>query len=124
MAAFETAGAPFEAAHARLELAETLRALGLEQAARVVSASAQAALAGLGAAAIVPASDGGPLSPREREVLGLVAQGSSNDEIAAVLVLSVRTVERHVANIYGKLGLSGRTARAAVTAWAYAHGIT
>lgn len=124
VAAFETAGAPFEAAHTRLELAETLRALGLEQAARVVSASAQAALAGLGAATIVPAFDGGPLSQREREVLGLVAQGSSNDEIAAVLVLSVRTVERHVANIYSKLGLSGRTARAAVTAWAYAHGIT
>lgn len=124
VAAFETAGAPFEAAHARLELAETLRALGLEQAARVVRASAQAALAGLGAATVVPASDGSPLSPREREVLRLVPRGSSNDEIAAVLVLSVRTVERHVANIYAKLSLSGRTARAAVTAWAYAHGIT
>ena len=124
VAAFETAGAPFEAAHAKLELAETLRALGFVQAARVVSASAHAALAGLGAVTIVPTSDGGPLSQREREVLGLVAQGSSNEEIAAVLVLSVRTVERHVANIYGKLGLSGRTARAAVTAWAYAHGIT
>ncbi len=124
VAAFEAAGAPFEAAHARLELAETLRALGLEQAARVVSASAQAALARLGAATIASVFDGGPLSEREREVLGLVAQGSSNAEIAAVLVLSVRTVERHVANIYGKLGMSGRTARAAVTAWAYAHGIT
>lgn len=74
VAAFETAGAPFEAAHARLELAETLRALGLEQAARVVSASAQAALTGLGAATIVPASDGGPLSQREREVLALVSR--------------------------------------------------
>jgi len=123
VAAFEAAGAPFEGAHARLELAETLRALGFEQAARVASASARAALAGLGAATIVSAVDRGPLSQREREVLGLVAQGSSNNEIAATLVLSVRTVERHVANIYGKLGLSGRTARAAVTAWAYAHGI-
>jgi DNA-binding CsgD family transcriptional regulator len=55
-------------------------------------------------------------------VLRLVAQGRSNDEIAAALFLSVRTVERHVANVYAKLALSGRSARAAATAWAYAHG--
>jgi DNA-binding NarL/FixJ family response regulator len=63
------------------------------------------------------------LSRRECEVLRLVAAGGSNDEIAATLFLSVRTVERHVANIYGKLRLSGRTARVAATAWAHAHGI-
>jgi DNA-binding NarL/FixJ family response regulator len=57
-------------------------------------------------------------------VLGLVARGLSNDEIARALVLSVRTVERHVANVYLKIGASGRTARAVATAWAHAHGIT
>ena len=55
-------------------------------------------------------------------MLGLVATGASNDAIAADLVLSVRTVERHVENIYDKIGVSGRTARAAATAWALAHG--
>lgn len=53
------------------------------------------------------------LSPREVEVLDLVAAGLTNDEIAARLRLSVRTVERHLSNLYAKLGLSGKAARAA-----------
>jgi DNA-binding CsgD family transcriptional regulator len=53
------------------------------------------------------------LSPREREVLALAATGLGNDEIAAALHLSVRTVERHFHNIYAKLGVSGRAARTA-----------
>jgi pimeloyl-ACP methyl ester carboxylesterase/DNA-binding CsgD family transcriptional regulator len=53
------------------------------------------------------------LSPRELDILGLAAQGLDNDAIAAQLVLSVRTVERHLQNTYAKLGLQGRTARAA-----------
>jgi pimeloyl-ACP methyl ester carboxylesterase/DNA-binding CsgD family transcriptional regulator len=56
------------------------------------------------------------LSDREREILLLAAEGLDNTEIAERLVLSVRTVERHVQNIYLKLGLSGRTARAAAVA--------
>jgi DNA-binding NarL/FixJ family response regulator len=64
------------------------------------------------------------LTPREAEVLRLLARGLSNDDVAHELVLSVRTVERHVANIYVKIGASGRTARAAATAWAHKHGIT
>jgi DNA-binding NarL/FixJ family response regulator len=52
-----------------------------------------------------------------------VAQGRSNEDIAAELVLSVRTVESHVASIYGKVGVSGRTARAAATAYALSHGL-
>ena len=56
-------------------------------------------------------------------MLRLLAQGGSNDAIASELVLSVRTVERHVENIYGKIGVSGRSARAAATAWAHAHGL-
>jgi DNA-binding NarL/FixJ family response regulator len=62
------------------------------------------------------------LSAREREVLALVADGRDNDAIAAQLVLSRRTVERHVSNIYEKLGLEGRTARAAAVAWAHRQG--
>ena len=48
------------------------------------------------------------LTAREVEVLGLVASGWSNREIAAELVLSARTVERHITNIYGKIGARGR----------------
>ncbi len=59
------------------------------------------------------------LSRREREVLTLVATGASNEEISTALFLSVRTVERHVSNIYAKLGVSGRTAR--VIAAEHAH---
>ena len=56
------------------------------------------------------------LSEREREILLLAAQGLDNTEIADRLTLSVRTVERHFQNVYLKLGLSGRTARAAAVA--------
>ncbi|MGH2402604.1 MAG: alpha/beta fold hydrolase [Candidatus Limnocylindria bacterium] len=58
----------------------------------------------------------GELSSREREVLRLAADGHDNAEIAAALVLSVRTVERHLSNAYLKLGMSGRTARTAAVA--------
>lgn len=56
------------------------------------------------------------LSPRELEVLELVARGRSNEEIAGRLYLSIRTVERHLSNIYAKLGVSGKAARAAAAA--------
>ena len=56
------------------------------------------------------------LSDREREILLLAAEGLDNTEIAGRLVLSLRTVERHFQNVYLKLGLSGRTARAAAVA--------
>ncbi|GEB47793.1 response regulator transcription factor [Streptomyces cacaoi] len=45
------------------------------------------------------------LTPREREVLGLMAEGRSNQAIAAGFVVSERAVEKHIANIFGKLGL-------------------
>ena len=48
------------------------------------------------------------LSARELEVLELVAAGSTNEAIAERLYLSVRTVERHLSNIYAKLGVSGK----------------
>jgi pimeloyl-ACP methyl ester carboxylesterase len=65
----------------------------------------------------VPASH---LSEREREIVSLAAGGLDNAAIAERLTLSVRTVERHFQNIYLKLGLSGRTARAAAVARALA----
>lgn len=58
----------------------------------------------------------GQLSARERQVLHLAADGRTNAEIAAKLVLSVRTVERHLSNAYLKVGISGPAARAAAVA--------
>jgi pimeloyl-ACP methyl ester carboxylesterase/DNA-binding CsgD family transcriptional regulator len=55
-------------------------------------------------------------STREREVMQLVMAGLSNEEIAERLFLSVRTVERHLSNVYAKLRLSGKAARAAAAA--------
>jgi DNA-binding NarL/FixJ family response regulator len=61
------------------------------------------------------------LSSREAAVLELVADGLSNEEIASRLYISVRTVERHLSNIYAKLRVSGKAARAAAAArYAYA----
>ena len=66
-----------------------------------------------------PAPVPGPapaLSPREFEVLELVAEGLTNEAIAERLSLSVRTVERHLSNIYAKLRVSGKAGRAAAAA--------
>ena len=58
------------------------------------------------------------LTPREIEVLRLIANGDSNSEIAERLVLSVRTVERHITHIYAKIGARGK---ADATAYALRH---
>jgi DNA-binding CsgD family transcriptional regulator len=63
------------------------------------------------------------LSHREVQVLGLVAAGYSNQEIADTLVLSVRTVERHLGHVYDKLGVGGKSARAVATAYGIGHGL-
>ena len=64
---------------------------------------------------------GSTLTEREREVLGLIADGRSNREIARALVLSEKTVKTHVSNILMKLDLSDRTQAAL---WAVRHGVT
>jgi len=61
------------------------------------------------------------LSPRELEVLRLVAAGHSNREIADELILSLRTVERHINNLYAKIGARGK---ADATAYAFRNGLT
>jgi DNA-binding NarL/FixJ family response regulator len=66
-------------------------------------------LDGVGSTASRPAR----LTEREVEVLGLVAEGRSNAQIASALVLSDRTVARHLSNIFTKLGVGSRTAAAA-----------
>ncbi|MFI1508395.1 response regulator [Streptomyces sp. NPDC020597] len=62
----------------------------------------------------------GSLTEREREVLGLIADGRSNREIARALVLSEKTVKTHVSNILMKLDLADRTQAAL---WAVRHGV-
>ncbi|MCP9959496.1 response regulator [Streptomyces sudanensis] len=64
---------------------------------------------------------GGTLTEREREALGLIADGRSNREIARALVLSEKTVKTHVSNILMKLDLADRTQAAL---WAVRHGLT
>jgi DNA-binding NarL/FixJ family response regulator len=94
----------FEAGYAAgraLDLAGLLAALE-----RTDAPAGQARVAGSGEAASV-------LTPRELDVLTLVAQGLSNPDIAQRLVLSEHTVHRHLANILRKLGLSSRAAAAA-----------
>jgi DNA-binding NarL/FixJ family response regulator len=121
IAFFSDAGASHDAALAELSLASLYELAGRPEEARRSRDVARRTLEALGARAPEPRPGG--LSAREAEVLRLVARGLSNDDIAHELVLSVRTVERHVANGYAKIGASGRTARAIATAWAHAHGI-
>jgi DNA-binding NarL/FixJ family response regulator len=80
---------------------------------RTDSAAGPPRAAASGAAVTAP-------TPRERDVLTLVAQGPSHTDIAARLVLSEHTVHRHLANILRKLGLSSR---AAVAAWGVRTGL-
>jgi DNA-binding NarL/FixJ family response regulator len=120
-------GSPYETARARVLVARALRELGDEDSARSELAVARGSFAELGAA---PAADEvdrllhrarpGGLTEREVEVLKLVAEGRSNPDIARALVLSQKTVERHMSNIFTKLAVPSRTAAAA---YAHEHGL-
>ncbi|MBI4202345.1 MAG: hypothetical protein HY532_04420 [Chloroflexi bacterium] len=139
---FQGSGGVFEGARVQLALAEVLMLQGSHEEAAYEAMAALNAFKGLGAvheagraeavlglvrrsatenskaaASPSPSFDTG-LTRREIEVLQLLAAGKSNQEIAAHLVLSVRTVERHISTIYEKLGATGKAARASATAYA------
>ena len=111
----------------RLAVGLACRRLGDEDGASLELEAAAGAFRALGATtdlAVVErltsaAEDRGHrLSVRERQVLALMATGMTNRAIAGELVISEKTVARHVANIFTKLGVSSR---AAATAYAYEH---
>lgn len=117
--------APYQAARARELVAAACLTLGDGEAAAIELEAARDVFLGLGAQPDVARLDGrapgaAGLSRRELEVLRLVAGGGSNKAVALALGLSERTVERHLSNIFDKLGVASRTE---ATAYAYAHGL-
>jgi DNA-binding CsgD family transcriptional regulator/tetratricopeptide (TPR) repeat protein len=124
--------APYEAARVRVLLGQACRALGDEDTASMEFETARHVFLELGAAPdvervdamsqprVAPAGGRGGLTAREVEVLQLVAAGMTNRAIAERLVISEKTVARHVSNIFTKLDLSSRSA---ATAYAYEHGL-
>jgi ATP/maltotriose-dependent transcriptional regulator MalT len=120
-----TLEAPYEAARTRVLLGRVCTELGDRDGATLELEAARAAFEELGARPDVERLDSQAgfrdaprhgLSPRELQVLRLLVTGETNRAIAAALVLSERTVDRHVSNVYAKLGVSSR---AAATARAY-----
>jgi ATP/maltotriose-dependent transcriptional regulator MalT len=119
--------APYDAARARALVSAACRALGDDDTAALELEAARDVFTELGAApdlARLESSTGRAareaygLTPRQVEVLRLVAAGKSNREIAASLVISEHTVARHVQNIFAALGVSSRTA---ASAFAFEH---
>ena len=120
--------APYEAARVRVLVGLGCRAAGDEDTAAWELDAARGVFERLGAGPDVARVDSLTASPqttaahgltqRELQVLRLVARGATNRSIAAELVLSDRTIDRHVSNIFTKLRVSSR---AAATAWAYEH---
>jgi ATP/maltotriose-dependent transcriptional regulator MalT len=120
--------APYETARARVLIGFACRALGDEVSAALELDAAHRGFAKLGAAqdrirveqltGKQPVAAEHGLTSRELEVLRLVAAGKTNHAIATDLVIADKTVDRHVTNIFTKLGVSSR---AAATAYAYQH---
>ncbi len=125
--------APYEAARVRVLVAQACHRLGDDDTADLELDAAERVFRELGAvpalhrlenlrhraATGAPGTVGG-LTPREVEVLRQLASGKTNRAIAADLVISEKTVARHVANIFTKLDLKSRSA---ATAYAYDHGL-
>lgn len=126
---YARAGMTFDAAVARVDLAELLSALDRDVAARAEAAAAVAVFEDLGATLLArrasalesrisratrAAGAGDELTPRQTEVLRRVAGGQTNKEIAAELSLSEKTVDRHVSNVFDRLGVSSRAAAVAL----------
>ena len=125
-------GNRFEEARTRLVYGEALRRARQRVVAQEHLAAAASAFAAVGArvwerratdelraagARLPRAASNTPLTPQEQRVAGLVAEGLTNKEIAARLVVSTKTVEGHLRNIFEKLGVTSRTqvARAVTT---------
>jgi DNA-binding NarL/FixJ family response regulator len=129
-AAWQALEAPYEAARTRALIGIACRALDDADAAALELDAAADAFRALGARPDLlrvmalldepTARPAGGLTAREVEVLRLVAAGRTNRAIAEELVISDRTVARHLSNIFDKLGVSSRSA---ATAWAYEHGV-
>jgi DNA-binding NarL/FixJ family response regulator len=126
--AWQELDAPHEAARARVLLGLTCRSLGDDDTAEFELEAARGVFAELGATPALawvdslyprPApGDTHGLTARELEVLRLVAAGKTNRDIASALVISERTVARHLQNIFAKLRVSSRTA---ASAFAFEH---
>ena len=126
--AWQELEAPYEAARTRVLVGLACRALGDDDTAALELEAARSAFAELGAAPDMArvdslarpevTADTHGLTARELQVLRLVAAGRTNKAIAAELVVSERTIDRHVSNIFTKLRVPSR---AAATAFAYEH---
>jgi DNA-binding CsgD family transcriptional regulator/tetratricopeptide (TPR) repeat protein len=120
--------ARYDSARTRVQIALACRALGDDDAVALEADAARETFVALGARPDIerlddlfgPPAESHGLTARELEVLRLVAEGRSNREIAAELVISEHTVARHVQNILTKLRLPSRTA---ATAFAFEHGL-
>ncbi|TNM38392.1 hypothetical protein FHP29_14100 [Nocardioides albidus] len=123
---FRATGSPYDEARCRIDVAEACDALGDHETAQLERHAARAVFTALGARPDIDRLDKVTrterhgLTGREAEVLRLVAAGATNRGIAEQLVLSEKTVARHLANIFLKLEVSNR---AAATAWAHRHGL-
>ncbi|MGA8248504.1 MAG: response regulator transcription factor, partial [Nocardioides sp.] len=121
---FESYAAPYELAVARAQLAELLVSTGDVEGAKAPTEAAAETARRLGAGPLLQRLGGAArpaatevrsaLTPRESEILALVAEGRSNGEIGRQLFISTKTVSVHVSNILGKLGAAGRTEAAAI----------
>ncbi|KGN41206.1 LuxR family transcriptional regulator [Knoellia aerolata] len=124
LAEYRSQGLRYAVARAHEHLATARRGLGRERAADADAVTALMIYRELGARPDVQrltVSDRpGGLTAREEEVLSLVVEGASNREVAQRLVISEKTVGRHLANIFAKVDVGSRTAAAA---WAHEHGI-
>jgi DNA-binding CsgD family transcriptional regulator/tetratricopeptide (TPR) repeat protein len=129
VAAFERYGQVFEVARSQTRLAAVLRAVGQGELARPLVQQARATALQLGAEPLLSelrttgasasratgvSRRDEALTPREHEILTLVAEGRTNADIARQLFISSKTVSVHVSNILAKLGATGRTEAAAL----------
>lgn len=136
---FDKIKVPFESARTRIELSEVLIRLDQFQLADAELNNALKTFMQLGAekdvektkylqkhmhkmnAELQALNNTCEFTGRELEVLRLIAEGKNNEDIAEQLFLSVRTIEKHLTNLYLKLGVSGKSARAFAASYAIKH---